>query len=112
MENHLETDIDYNLDDPCAKSGAYGLWLHVLYISVIEYLHANKFSSIAAESFLFDPENVFFDYVSECLGYEPDAMRERIRKSSKGGPGLGVFDLSHHEAIHEPHKDRNASQVI
>ena len=79
MENHLETDIDYNLDDPNAKSG---LWLHVLYISVIEYLHANKFSSIAAESFLFDPENVFFDYVSDSMGYEPDALRERIKKQA------------------------------
>ena len=82
MENHLETDIDYNLDDPCAKSGVHGLWLHVLYISVIEYLHANKFSSIAAESFLFDSENVFFDYVSDSMGYEPDALRERIKKQA------------------------------
>ena len=82
MENHLETDIDYNLDDPNAKSGVFGLWLHVLYISVIEYLHANKFSSIAAESFLFDPENVFFDYVSDSMGYEPDALRQRIKKQA------------------------------
>ena len=81
MENHLETDIDYNLDDPNAKSGVFGLWLHILYISVCEYLHADKFSSIAAESFLFDPENEFFDYVAECLGYEPQALRERIKKA-------------------------------
>jgi len=82
MENHLETDIDYNLDDPNAKSGVFGLWLHILYISVCEYLHSDKFSSIAAESFLFDPENVFFDYVSDSMGYEPDALRERIKKQA------------------------------
>ena len=81
MENDLEVNIDYNLDDPNTKSCVYGLWLHVLYISVCEYLHANKFSSIAAESFLFDPENVFFDYVSDSMGYEPQALRERIKKA-------------------------------
>ena len=81
MENHLETDIDYNLDDPNAKSGVYGLWLHVLCISVYEYLHANKFTQVAAESFLFDPENVFFDYVSDSMGYEPQALRQRIKKA-------------------------------
>ena len=79
--NDFEVDIDYNLDDPNAKSGVYGLWLHVLYISVCEYLHANKFSQVAAQDFLFDPENVFFDYVSDSMGYEPDALRQRIKKA-------------------------------
>jgi hypothetical protein len=83
MENDLETDIDYNLDDPNTKSGVYGLRLHVLYISVCEYLHADKFSSIAAESFLFDPENVFFDWVSDSMGYEPQALRQRIKKAAE-----------------------------
>lgn len=83
MENHLEADIDYNLDDPNAKSGVYGLWLHVLCISVCEYLHADKFSQVAAESFLFDPENVFFDYVSDSMGYEPQALRQRIKKAAE-----------------------------
>lgn len=81
MVNHIETDFEFNENDPHAKSGAYGLWLRVLYISVREYLHANKFSSIAAESFLFDPENVFFDYVSDSMGYEPQALRQRIKKA-------------------------------
>ena len=82
MVSLIETDFDYNLDDPHAKSGVYGLWLHILFISVTEYLHANKFSSIAAESFLFDSENVFFDYVSDSMGYEPDALRQRIKKQA------------------------------
>ena len=83
--NDFEVDIDYNLDDPNAKSGVYGLWLHVLYISVCEYLHANKFSQVAAQDFLFDPENVFFDYVSDSMGYEPDALRQRIKKARQRG---------------------------
>ncbi|PKN88860.1 MAG: hypothetical protein CVU51_03015 [Deltaproteobacteria bacterium HGW-Deltaproteobacteria-1] len=86
MENALETDIDYNLDDPNAKSGVYGLWLHVLCISVCEYLHADKFTQVAAESFLFDPENVFFDYVSDSMGYEPQALRQRIKKAAEKRP--------------------------
>ena len=83
MENDLEVNIDYNLDDPNTNSGVYGLWLHVLCVSVCEYLNANKFSSIDAESFLFDPGNVFFDYVSESMGYEPDALRQRIKKAKQ-----------------------------
>ena len=80
--NDLEVDIDYNQDDPHAKSGVYGLWLHVFYISVIEYLHSARFSQVAAEGFLFDSENIFFDYVSDSMGYEPDALRQRIRRIS------------------------------
>lgn len=81
MVNHLETDFEYNLDDPHAKSGAYGLWLHILFISVTEYLHAEKFHQVAAESFLFDPENIFFDHVADKMGYEPQALRQRIKKA-------------------------------
>jgi len=107
----MDHEIDNLLETPALRSGIFALWLRVFILSVKE-IQRGRHSDTAAQAFLFDPENEFFDYVSECLGYEPDAMRERIRKSSKGGPGLGVFDLSHHEAIHEPHKDRNASQVI
>jgi hypothetical protein len=90
MEHHLETDIDYNLDDPNAKSGVlqirqiadFVMMFKTLNISVCEYLHANKFSQVAAQDFLFDPENVFFDYVSDSMGYEPDALRERIKKQA------------------------------
>lgn len=108
--NDETNELEDLLESPALRCGVYGLWLRVFVLSVKEIRRG--YGDTAARAFLYDPENVFFDYVSECLGYEPDAMRERIRKSSKGGPGLGVFDLSHHEAIHEPHKDRNASQVI
>lgn len=90
MENGIEVDIDYNLDDPHAKSGVYGLWLHVFYISVIEYLHSARFSQVAAEGFLFDSENIFFDYVADCMGYEPQALREAIKKSYKKRHGVKI----------------------
>jgi len=105
-----DQDIDNLLESPALRSGVYGLWLRVFLISVLEIRRG--YNDTAAQAFLFDPENEFFAFVAECLGYEPAAMRERIRKTVKGGPGFGMFDLSHHEAIHEPHKDRNASQVI
>ena len=82
--NDLEVDIDY-LDDPEAKSGVYGLWLHVFYISVREYLQGHRFSQVAAQDFLFDSENVFFDFVSDQMGYEPDALRQRIKKARQRG---------------------------
>ena len=78
--NDIAVDIDY-LDDPEAKSGVYGLWLRVFFISVFEYLQGHRFSQVAAEDFLFDPENVFFDYVSDAMGYEPQALRQRIKKA-------------------------------
>lgn len=80
--NDIAVDIDY-LDDPEAKSGVYGLWLRVFFISVTEYLQADKFSQVAAESFLFDPQNLFFDFVSDAMGYEPQALRERIKKAAE-----------------------------
>ena len=90
MENDLEVDIDYNLDDPEAKGGIYGLWLHVLYLSVCEYLHADKFSQVAAEDFLFDPQNLFFDFVADSMEYEPQALRGAIKKSYKKRHGVKI----------------------
>jgi hypothetical protein len=52
----------------------------VFLISVLE-LRRGRHSDTAAQAFLFDPDNEFFDYVSESLGYEPDALRQRIKKA-------------------------------
>ena len=84
-------DIDNLLETPALRSGVYGLWLRVFLISVLEIRRG--YGNTAAQAFLFDPENEFFAYVAECLGYEPDAMRERIRKTVKGGPGFGMAAL-------------------
>lgn len=60
--------------------GIYGLWLRILCLSVLE-LQDGRFSAKSAESFLYDQGNIFFDYVSEQLGFDPGALRDRIRES-------------------------------
>lgn len=74
------TDLDLLQDH--TPGGIYGLWLRVVVLSVLE-LQEGRFSTSAAESFLFDLGNVFFDFVAERMGYEPEALRERIREALK-----------------------------
>ena len=94
-----DPDIDDLLETPAFRSGVYGLWLHVFLISVLELKRGGY--DTAAQAFLFDPDNEFFDYVSECLGYDPDAMRERIRKTVKAGHCIGRVALSDQGPTHE-----------
>ena len=103
-------DIDNLLETPALRSGVYGLWLRVFLISVLELRRG--YGDTAAKAFLYDPENEFFDYVAECLGYEPDAMRERIRKTVKGGRCIGLVALSDQGLTHEQPEDKSAAQVI
>ena len=60
--------------------GEYGLWLRVLCLSVLE-IQNGCFLTRGAEEFLFDENNFFFDYVAEQMGFDPGALRERIRGS-------------------------------
>lgn len=87
--NTSSIDTDHIPDEP-EHGGAYGLWLRVMYLSVLE-LQEGRFSTHRAEEFLFDPENIFFDFVAGKLGLGPEGMRERIRKNqhdrSKKNPG-------------------------
>ncbi|MBP7766586.1 MAG: hypothetical protein KA113_15470 [Syntrophaceae bacterium] len=76
-----EIDIEDLLESPALRSGVYGLWLRVFVLSVKEIRRG--YGDTAAQAFLYDPENEFFDYVSEFLGYEPAAMRERIVSTLK-----------------------------
>jgi len=76
-----EIDIEELLESPALRSGVYGLWLRVFVLSVKEIQRG--YGDTAAQAFLYDTENEFFDFVSDYLGYEPDAMRERIRKVFK-----------------------------
>lgn len=64
--------------------GIYGLWLRVVILSVME-IQSGRFSTSAAESFLFDPDNIFFDFVAGELGYEPAGLRERMLKALPRG---------------------------
>ena len=75
-----DPEIDNLLETPAFRSGVNGLWLHVFLISVLELKRGGY--DTAAQAFLFDPDNEFFNYVSECLGYEPDAMRKLVKKAA------------------------------
>jgi hypothetical protein len=67
-------------DEPSLRSGVFGLWLRIFCLSFFE-LKEGRFRSRAAEEFLFDPANEFFDFVAGELGYEVDGLRERILKA-------------------------------
>ncbi len=69
-------------EEPSLRGGIFGLWLRVFCLSFFD-LKEGRFNSQAAEDFLFDPGNVFFDYVAEELGYQADGLRERIREALK-----------------------------
>lgn len=73
---------DHDFLQEQTPGGVYGLWLRVVVLSVLE-LQEGRVGSSTAESFLFDPENAFFDYVAEQMGYEPEALREKIRRGLK-----------------------------
>jgi hypothetical protein len=65
------------------KDGYYLLWLAV-FLSAFSSLKLGKDQTAGARDFLFN-ENPFFDHVADGLGYEPDALRERVAKALKRG---------------------------
>jgi hypothetical protein len=67
-------------DEPSLRGGEFGLWLRILCLSFFE-IKKGRFSDRAAKEFLLDPGNIFFDFVAEEMGYEPDGLRERILKA-------------------------------
>ena len=67
------TDLDDLLHDEPMHGGVYGLWLRVLCLSVLE-IQDERFLSQGAKAFIFDHSNIFFDYVSEQLGFDPGAF--------------------------------------
>ncbi len=69
-------------EEPSLRGGEFGLWLRIFCQSFFE-LKEGRVSTQAAEDFLFDPENVFFDYVAGELGFDPEGFRERIREALK-----------------------------
>jgi hypothetical protein len=81
-----EDNSEINFDDLTGstasnKSGIYRLWLAVL-ISAFFSLKLEKDQTAGARDFLFN-ENPFFDHVADGLGYEPSALRERVKKALK-----------------------------
>lgn len=67
-------------EEPSLRSGVFGLWLRIFMLSISE-LKEERTGTQAARDFLFDPGNVFFDFVAEELGYQADGLRERITKA-------------------------------
>jgi len=66
--------VDQKQSDP---TGYLELWLHVTADAV---LNLRAFGSRAAEEFIFDEDNEFFDEVARFLGFSPTGLRDAIRK--------------------------------
>jgi len=81
MESDPSIDNDVLLECASAvpRDGVYRLWLAV-FISSFLILRNDKEGAGPARSFLFG-DNPFFDFVADGLGYEPEALRERIGKA-------------------------------
>ncbi len=74
-----EPDIDAFLDEFEFRSGAFRLWVTVLW-NCVKVLKGEKMGSREmAESFIFDSENVFFDLICGQMGVDPDQFRKRVR---------------------------------
>lgn len=71
----LEMEVDEH-----PRGGAFALWLRITRLSVWEWKHRRN---EAAKGFLFDDNNPFFEAVCYGLGYEPEAIRERLRRIEK-----------------------------
>ena len=65
---------DQKQSDP---TGYLELWLQVTADAV---LNLRAFGSRAAEEFIFDEDNEFFDEVALYLGFTPEGLRDAIRK--------------------------------
>jgi len=78
----MDFSLDALLTDEPTRGGVYGLWLRVLCLSILE-IQSGRFSSKMAEDFLFNQENIFFDFVAGELGYDAQGLRERIRTALK-----------------------------
>jgi len=67
---------------PPEHHGAFQLWLRV-FCDSLHALQNGRFHGQVerSRSFIFDPENEFFEYVAMGLGVDPDGLRDRVRKA-------------------------------
>jgi len=71
---------------PPEHHGAWRLWLRVFHDCLIILKDGGFPGQVdRSRSFLFDPENDFFDFVALGLGVDPDGLRDRVRRSIRGG---------------------------
>jgi len=77
-------EIDHSYADLKQRdpTGYLKLWLHVL-VDAVENLR--RFKSRAAEEFIFDEDNEFFDAAARFLGFTPDGLRDAIKNNLKKG---------------------------
>jgi hypothetical protein len=85
MKNDLDTILQ---EAGSLRSGEFALWLKIFSLSFFE-LKESRFSGTAAKEFLFDSENMFFDYIAGELGYEAANLRKRLLKALER-PGRGI----------------------
>ena len=77
-DDYDDADYERKENDLWHSTGCYGLWLAVTLSAILSLINGKH--RIRAESFLFDEDNSFFDYVAERNDMTPEKMRERIIK--------------------------------
>ena len=78
----LDDDLLQEIADmPGIKFPEFRLWLAVFALSLsdLKTFPRNK----TAHYWIFDPENIVFDYFCDVLDTEPDHLRNRVRKLLK-----------------------------
>lgn len=68
------------MNDNHETNGEYRLWLAVFTDAVETMKHPGWYQKPARE-FLFDESNQFFNFVAHVLEYDPESIREQIRKT-------------------------------
>lgn len=67
-------------DAPALPSGEVALWIAVL-PDAFSTLQVSGGYQAVARGWIEDPENVFFEALTDEVGYEPAGLRERIREA-------------------------------
>ena len=78
-------------DEFLPASGTYGLWLRVTSLAVTYFL---EYQSALARDFIFDEDNIFFDFVCEQMGYEPGQIRRQLLKAISKRTELKTLEVS------------------
>jgi hypothetical protein len=60
-------------------SGAYRLWLRITLLCVLDFFKYGARSGHAME-FIFDKNNIFFNFVCDQLGIDPERSRRKIKE--------------------------------
>jgi hypothetical protein len=76
---HLDNLLD---SEPAFRSGEDALWLAVTIDAFLTLRDGGGYQEMA-RGWIEDLGNIFFEAVSDRLGYAPDGLRERIREAVK-----------------------------